>query len=189
MPRRSHSAGQACTGTRRLRCRSWSSGPACGRPDRTGGRSGEAESRGTKRPAGRMPRGWRSRCCQGPVIVGPCLNVHGGSRRSATGRAPSRQEVAKQVVRARLGGGVPSPTTFGSDPEIGHPRPRTNQEGAAHAAAQAVRADPDGADPADPLRHDEPLVDRPVPPSRTPSRSIWCCSTRRRRCRCGTRLA
>ena len=28
-------------------------------------------------------------------------------------------EIAKQVVRARLGGGVPSPTTFGSDPEWG----------------------------------------------------------------------
>ena len=58
---------------------------------------------------------------------------------------------------------------FRQRPGMGHPRPRTDQEGAAHAAAPAVRADPDGADPAHALRDDEPAVDRPVPAGGRPA--------------------
>ena len=45
---------------------------------------------------------------------------------------------------------------------MGHAGARDQQEGAAHAAAPALRADPERDDPARALRHDEPAVDRAI---------------------------
>ena len=49
---------------------------------------------------------------------------------------------------------------------MGHAGARDQQEGAPHAAAPALRADPERADPAHALRHDEPAVDRTIPAGR-----------------------
>ena len=52
-------------------------------------------------------------------------------------------ELSKQIVLARIGGGVPGMTSFGSDPEWGTLAREVSQEGPASAAAPALRQDPE----------------------------------------------
>ena len=57
-------------------------------------------------------------------------------------------ELSKQIVLARIGGGVPGMTSFGVRSRMGNPRSRGRQEDAPPPAAPAVRQDPDSADAA-----------------------------------------